>query len=875
MSLPTHYNPGKVEDKWYAYWMKHNYFHSVPNNREPYTIVIPPPNVTGVLHMGHMLNNTIQDVLIRRARMQGYNACWVPGTDHASIATEAKVVAKLKEEGIDKADLSREDFLKHAWDWTHKHGGIILEQLKKLGASCDWQRTKFTMDADLSASVIDAFIDLYKKGLIYRGYRMVHWDPQAKTTLSDEEVIHVEKNGKLYYLKYPIEGSNIFVTIATTRPETILGDTAICVNPKDERFTHLIGKKAVVPIANRSIPIIADDYVDVEFGTGCLKITPAHDPNDKEIGQRHNLEVIDIFNDDATLNAYGLHYEGQDRFEVRKAIVKELEQLGNLVKVEDYKNKVGTSERTGAIIEPKISAQWFLKMKDLAQPALEAVMNDDVQLVPSKFKNTYRHWMENVRDWNISRQLWWGHQIPAWFYANGVNDFVVAKTAEEALSLAKEKSGNKDLKTADLRQEADVLDTWFSSWLWPISVFDGIRYPDNKEINYYYPTNDLVTAPEILFFWVARMIISGYEYRGEKPFKNVYLTGIVRDKLGRKMSKSLGNSPDPIKLMEKYGADGVRVGMLLTSPAGNDLPFDVELCQQGRNFTNKIWNAFRLVEQWEVDNSLAQPESAKMAIKWYQSKFQQVLSQTEDSYGKYRLSEALMFVYKLVWDDFSSWFLEMVKPAYQKPIDAKTYKSVVSFFEDNLKLLHPFMPFISEEIWQLFASRTENEAMIITQYPTTESYDAALLTSFNVVSEVITNIRAIRKEHKLPFKEPIKLAVINHSDLPIAFDTVVKKLGNISEFNLVNTKIEQAVSFRVKSFEYFIPIEKAVNTEEEKAKLEAELNYTKGFLKSVQGKLSNERFVNNAPEKVITIERKKESDALAKIETIEESLGSL
>jgi len=875
MLLPTHYSPQNVEDKWYAYWMEHNYFHSEPDSREPYTIVIPPPNVTGVLHMGHMLNNTIQDVLIRRARMQGFNACWVPGTDHASIATEAKVVAKLKEDGIAKADLTRPEFLNHAWEWTHKHGGIILEQLKKLGASCDWQRTKFTMDADLSESVIDVFIDLYKKGLIYRGYRMVHWDPQAKTTLSDEEVIHVEKNGKLYYLKYQIEGSNDFVTIATTRPETILGDTAICVNPNDERFTHLIGKKAIVPIANRSIPIIADDYVDVEFGTGCLKITPAHDPNDKEIGQRHNLEVIDIFNDDATLNSYGLHYQGQDRFEVRKGIVKELEQLGNLVKVEDYKNKVGTSERTGAIIEPKISAQWFLNMKDLAQPALDAVMTDEVQLVPAKFKNTYRHWMENVRDWNISRQLWWGHQIPAWFYANGVNDFVVAKTAAEALPLAVEKSGNKNLKITDLRQEADVLDTWFSSWLWPISVFDGIRNPNNKEINYYYPTNDLVTAPEILFFWVARMIISGYEYRGEKPFKNVYLTGIVRDKLGRKMSKSLGNSPDPIKLMEKYGADGVRVGMLLTSPAGNDLPFDVELCQQGRNFTNKIWNAFRLVKQWEVDDNLPQPEASKVAVKWYKVKFQQVLEQTEDSYGKYRLSEALMRIYKLVWDDFSSWFLEMVKPAYQKPIDGATYKAVVGFFEDNLKLLHPFMPFISEEIWQHFKERTPQEALIVSAYPAKESYDKAILKAFNNAAEVITNIRAIRKDKQIAFKESIDLSVLANGKIDNTFNAVIKKLGNITSFEKVTEKVAGAQSFRVNATEYFIPLKKAVNTAEEKAKLNQELNYTKGFLKAVQGKLRNERFVNNAPEQVIANERKKEADALAKIKTLEESLARL
>ncbi|MCF6213540.1 MAG: valine--tRNA ligase [Flavobacteriaceae bacterium] len=875
MSIPTHYNPENVEDKWYAYWMAHNYFHSEPDERESYTITIPPPNVTGVLHMGHMLNNTIQDVLIRRARMKGYNACWVPGTDHASIATEAKVVAKLKEEGIAKADLTRSEFLEHAWEWTHKHGGIILEQLKKLGASCDWQRTKFTMDADLSASVISVFIDLYKKGLIYRGYRMVNWDPEAKTTLSDEEVIHIEKNAKLYYVKYLIEASQDYVTIATTRPETILGDTAICVNPNDARFVHLVGKKAIVPVANRSIPIIADDYVDIEFGTGCLKITPAHDQNDKEIGQRHNLEVIDILNDDATLNAKALHYEGQDRFEARKNIVKELESLGNLVKIEDYATKVGTSERTGAIIEPKISAQWFLKMKDLAQPALDAVMNDDVQLVPAKFKNTYRHWMENVRDWNISRQLWWGHQIPAYFYADGVNDFVVANSIEEALILAKEKTGNNNLKETDLRQEADVLDTWFSSWLWPISVFDGIRYPENKEINYYYPTNDLVTAPEILFFWVARMIIAGYEYRGEKPFKNVYLTGIVRDKQGRKMSKSLGNSPDPIELMKKYGADNVRVGMILTSPAGNDLPFDMELCQQGRNFSNKIWNAFRLVKQWKVGESIAQPESAKVAIEWYKAKFQEALEATEQSYDKYRLSEALMRIYKLVWDDFSSWFLEMVKPEYQKPMDGKTYKAVVAFFEDNLKLLHPFMPFISEEIWQHFKERTSEEALIVTDYPKQEPYNKALLQEFDNAAAVITNIRTIRKDRQISFKENIDLYILDQENIASTFDAVIKKLGNIDSFEKVSEKVEGAQSFRVNATEYFIPLKNAVNTEEEKAKLTQELNYTKGFLKSVQGKLGNERFVNNAPAQVIANERKKEADALAKIKTLEESLARL
>ena len=729
MNIATKYNPANVEDKWYKYWMDNGYFHSVPDERESYSIVIPPPNVTGVLHMGHMLNNTIQDVLIRRARMKGYNACWVPGTDHASIATEAKVVAKLKEEGIAKADLSRDEFLKHAWDWTHKHGGIILEQLKKLGASCDWDRTKFTMDDDMSESVTKIFIDLYNKGLIYRGYRMVNWDPEAKTTVSDEEVIHVEKNGKLYYLRYQIEGSDDFVTIATTRPETILGDTAICINPNDERFSHLKGKKVIVPIANRSISIIEDDYVDIEFGTGCLKITPAHDPNDKEIGEKHQLDVIDIFNDDATLNAHGLHYEGKDRFVVRKEIVKELEALGNLVKVEDYQNKVGTSERTGAIIEPKVSIQWFLKMKDLAEPALKAVMEDDVKLVPQKFKNTYRHWMENVRDWNISRQLWWGHRIPAFFYGDNPNDFVVAKTIEEAVPLASEKTGKK-LTVADLKQDEDALDTWFSSWLWPISVFDGIRNPENEEINYYYPTRDLVTAPEILFFWVARMIIAGYEYRGEKPFENVYLTGIVRDKQGRKMSKSLGNSPDPIGLMKKYGADGVRVGMLLTSPAGNDLPFDEDLCEQGRNFSNKIWNAFRLVKGWEVSDKIDQPESAKQAVKWFDAKLDKVLHDLERSYKGYRISEALMTTYKFIWDDFSSWYLEMVKPAYQSPIDAKTYEQTIVNFEKIVKILHPFMPFISEEIWQLMGDRTKEEALIVSPWPEFSNAKEKLVNEF-------------------------------------------------------------------------------------------------------------------------------------------------
>ena len=874
MNIPAKYNPAEVEDKWYTYWMEKGFFYSKPDSREPYTIVIPPPNVTGVLHMGHMLNNTLQDVLIRRARMKGYNACWVPGTDHASIATEAKVVAKLKQEGIDKNNLSREEFLTHAWEWTHKHGGIILEQLKKLGASCDWKRTKFTMDPDMSESVIKVFVDLYNKGLIYRGYRMVNWDPEAKTTVSDEEVIYKEKQGKLYYLRYQIEGEEGYVTIATTRPETILGDTAVCVNPDDDRFKHLIGKKVIVPIANRSVPVIADEYVDMEFGTGCLKITPAHDPNDKEIGERHNLEVIDIFNDDATLNSYGLHYEGKDRFEVRKAIVKELKDLGNLVKEEAYQNKVGTSERTGAVIEPKVSIQWFLKMKDLAEPALKAVMEDDIELVPKKFKNTYRHWMENVRDWNISRQLWWGHRIPAFYYGDDPSDVVVAETLEEAVELAKKKTG-KDITVNDLKQDEDVLDTWFSSWLWPISVFDGIRNPDNEEIEYYYPTQDLVTAPEILFFWVARMIIAGYEYRNEKPFSRVYLTGIVRDKLGRKMSKSLGNSPDPIGLMKKYGADGVRVGMLLTSPAGNDLPFDEELCEQGRNFSNKIWNTFRLIKGWEVADNLSQPESAKQAVAWFDAKFDLTLEKLEHSYKGYRISEALMTTYKFIWDDFSSWYLEMVKPAYQQPIDAVTYAKTIENLEKVLKILHPFMPFISEEIWQLIKERDKKDALIVAKWPEESETDANLVNDFEFAAEVISNIRSVRKEKNIPNKNALELFVTDAEGHNRDFDVIIKKLGNIENLSYTDKKVEGAISFRVKSNEYFIPLGDLINVEEEQKKIEAELKYIKGFLVSVQKKLSNERFVNNAPAKVIDNERKKEADALAKIKVLEESLSNL
>jgi len=875
MQIPSKYDASQVEGKWYDYWMKHNYFHSEPNEKDPYTIVIPPPNVTGVLHMGHMLNNTIQDVLIRRARMKGFNACWVPGTDHASIATEAKVVAKLKAEGIEKTDLTREEFLKHAWEWTHKHGGIILEQLKKLGASCDWGRTKFTMDDDLSESVTKVFIDLYEKGLIYRGYRMVNWDPEAKTTLSDEEVIYEERNGNLYYVNYQIEGTNDTLTIATTRPETILGDTAICINPNDERFLNLRGKKAIVPISGRVIPIIQDDYVDVEFGTGCLKVTPAHDPNDKVLGEKHNLEVIDIFNDDATLNSYGLHYQGKDRFVVRKEIVKELENLGHILKIESYLHKVGTSERTKAVIEPKISAQWFLKMEDLARPALDNVMNDTIQFHPSKFKNSYRHWMENVRDWNISRQLWWGHQIPAYFYGEGVEDFVVAVSKEEALSKAKQKTNNQQLTIESLTQDPDALDTWFSSWLWPISVFNGINEPENKEINYYYPTNDLVTAPEIMFFWVARMIIAGYEYRGELPFKNVYYTGIVRDKLGRKMSKSLGNSPDPIQLMEQYGADGVRVGMLMCSPAGNDLPFDESLCGQGKAFANKIWNAFRLVKGWEVDSTIAQPESCKVAVEWYEAKFQQTLADIEDQFSKYRLSDALMATYKLIWDDFCSWFLEMVKPAYGKPVDSKTLESVIALFEENLKILHPFMPFLTEEIWQYISERTPENALIISEWPKVIEYDKKLISEFDLATEVISGIRNIRKEKNIPFKDTIQFSVINNENTTSTFDDVIVKMVNLESINYTTNPVEGALTFRVKSNEYFIPMVGTIDVEAEIKKLTDELNYTEGFLKSVQKKLSNERFVAGAPEQVINNERNKEADALAKIETIKASLASL
>ncbi len=877
MSKSTTYNAQEVEDKWYSYWMKNNYFHSTPDEREPYTIVIPPPNVTGILHMGHMLNNTIQDVLIRRARLQGKNACWVPGTDHASIATEAKVVARLKEQGIDKNDLSRDEFLKHAWDWTNEYGGVILEQLKKLGCSCDWERTKFTLDDDMSEAVIKTFVDLHNKGLIYRGYRMVNWDPEAKTTLSDEEVEHVEQNGKLYYISYKIEGSEDTLTVATTRPETILGDTAICINPNDPRFTHLKGKKAIVPICNRVIPIIEDEYVDLEFGTGCLKVTPAHDMNDKALGDKHNLEVIDIFNEDATMNSFGMHYEGKDRFVVRDEIAVELKALGCLPKVENHLNKVGVSERTKAVIEPRLSDQWFLKMDEMVKPALDAVLKDgEIKLYPKKIENTYRHWLENIRDWNVSRQLWWGQQIPAYYYGDAKTDFVVAATKEEALKLAQEKTVDNSLSASNLRQDSDVLDTWFSSWLWPISVFDGIRNPDNEDFKYYYPTNDLVTGPDIIFFWVARMIFAGYEFKNEKPFENVYFTGIVRDQQGRKMSKSLGNSPDALKLIEDYSADAVRAGMmLLSSGAGTDLLFDESKLQQGKAFSNKIVNAYRLVSGWEVSDVIAQPQSSKIALEWYENKFQSALAEMNDHFDKYRLSDALMTTYKLIWDDFCSWLLEMVKPGYQQPIDKVTFDAIIVAFENNMKVLHPFMPFLTEEIWHQIADRTEDEALIVSKNPETKTVDVTILEDFEIASGVISGIRTIRKDKNISFKDTIELFVVNNEKSATRFDSVITKMGNLSNLSYVTEKVEGALSFRVNSNEYFIPMVGAIDVEAEIEKLTEELNYTQGFLKSVQKKLSNERFVNNAPAQVITSERKKEADALAKIETIQESLKGL
>ena len=874
MEIPSKFNSELVESKWYNYWQKNGYFKSVPDKREPYAIVIPPPNVTGILHMGHMLNNSLQDIIIRRARMRGYNACWVPGTDHASIATEAKVVAKLKEKGIEKNSLSRDSFLEHAWEWTHEYGGVILDQLKKLGCSCDWDRTKFTLDPDMSESVLKVFVDLHNKGLIYRGYRMVNWDPEAQTTLSDEEVIYEEKSGNLYYISYKVEGSDEKVIVATTRPETLFGDTAVCINPADERYKHLKGKEVWVPLTQRKVPVILDEYVAMDFGTGCLKVTPAHDINDKILGEKHGLEIIDIFNPDATLNEQGLEFEGLNRFVARKKAVRALNALGVLVKTESHVHKVGTSERTKAVIEPRLSDQWFLKMEQLAKPAIDAVLkSDEIELLPEKFKNTYRHWMENIRDWNISRQLWWGQRIPAFYYGSSKNDFVVALTPIEALELAKIKSGNIHLTHENLRQDEDVLDTWFSSWLWPISVFDGIRNPENDEINYYYPTQDLVTGPDILFFWVARMIISGYEFRDKKPFSKVYLTGLVRDKKGRKMSKQLGNSPDALKLIETYGADAVRVGLMLSSAAGNDLLFDENLCQQGKNFSNKIWNAYRLIDRWEIDTTIASPVEAKEAIKWYANQFEKKVLWIDKNFDKYRISDALMSLYKLIWDDFCSWLLELVKPEYGKPIDKITHDKVIVLFENNLRLLHPFMPFLTEELWHFIRPRKENEALIVSSWPTSNTFDQEIIDSFEYAKEVIASIRNFRKDKNISIKEKVTVYITN-SIVKLPFEASIFKLGLLEGLYYENAPDESlGGSFRVDKLEFFIPTKVTEDPEAEKEKLIAELNYTKGFLASVEKKLSNRRFVENAPEQVIYIERKKAADANDKISMLEKSLG--
>ena len=872
MELSAKYEPQEIEKKWYDYWTEHKFFHSEPDNREPYVVVIPPPNVTGILHMGHMLNNTIQDILVRRARMSGKNAIWVPGTDHASIATEAKVVNKLAQQGIKKTDLSRDEFLKHAWDWTHEHGGIILQQLRKLGASCDWDRTAFTMDEKRSKSVIKVFCDLYDKGLIYRGVRMVNWDPQAKTALSDEEVVYKEQNGKLYYLRYKIEGEDGYAIVATTRPETIMGDTAMCINPNDPKNTHLKGKKVIVPLVNRVIPVIEDEYVDIEFGTGCLKVTPAHDVNDYMLGEKYNLESIDIFNDDGTLSEAAGLYVGMDRFAVRKQIEIDLQNAGLLEKVENYTNKVGYSERTNVAIEPKLSMQWFLKMQDLAKPALDAVMNDDIKFYPAKYKNTYRHWMENLKDWCISRQLWWGHQIPAYFLPKG--GYVVAETPELALEKAKAKTGDNNLSMNDLRQDSDCLDTWFSSWLWPISLFDGINNPDNEEIKYYYPTSDLVTAPDIIFFWVARMIMAGYQYKGQMPFKNVYFTGIVRDKIGRKMSKSLGNSPDPIELMDKYGTDGVRMGMMLSAPAGNDILFDEALCEQGRNFNNKIWNALRLVKGWNVAD-IEQPAEAKVAVDWFNSKLSETIADLDEDFSKYRISEALMRVYKLFWDEFSAWYLELIKPAYGQPIDRKTYDATIGFFEKLVLLLHPFMPFITEEIWQSIAERKEGESIVVANLPKAMPVDADMLVGFELTKEVVANIRTVRKEKNIPQKEKLTMSVIKHEKYYDALDCVIMKLCNMEKIDTIAEKLPMAAGFIVNKNEYFIPVGNLINKDEELKKLREELAYAESFLESVMKKLSNENFVNHAPAAVIDKERKKQSDAETKIKILKEQIAAL
>lgn len=868
--LASKYSPEEVEGKWYEYWLKHDLFKSTPDSREPYTIVIPPPNVTGVLHMGHMLNNTIQDILIRRARMEGKNALWVPGTDHASIATEAKVVARLASKGIKKTDLTRDEFLKHAWEWKEEHGGIILEQLKKLGASCDWSRTAFTMDEVRSKSVLHVFVDLFNKGLIYRGVRMVNWDPAAQTALSDEEVVYKEEHGKLYYLRYKIVGEDGYAIVATTRPETIMGDTAMCINPNDPKNAHLKGKRVIVPLVGREIPVIEDDYVDVEFGTGCLKVTPAHDVNDYMLGEKHNLKSIDIFNDNGTISEAAGLYVGMDRFAVREQIEKDLAEAGLLEKVEAYTNKVGHSERTNSVIEPKLSMQWFLKMDSLAKPALDAVMQDDIKFHPSKFKNVYRHWMTNIKDWCISRQLWWGHRIPAYFLPEG--GYVVAETVEEALRLAQEKTGNKELKIEDLRQDEDVLDTWFSSWLWPISLFNGILDPDNEEIKYYYPTADLVTGPDIIFFWVARMIMAGYEYKNDMPFRNVYFTGIVRDKLGRKMSKSLGNSPDPLMLIEKFGADGVRMGLMLAAPAGNDILYDDSLCEQGRNFNNKIWNAFRLVKGWEVAD-IEQPEYAKTAVKWFEAVLNKTLAEVDDLFGKFRLSEALMAVYKLFWDEFSSWYLEMVKPAYGKPVDRATYEATLGFFDALLRLLHPFMPFITEELWQHIAERKDGESVMTALLPKAGAFSEQTIADMDVAKDIIAGIRTVRLQKNIPNKEELELHVMGEGNVPV--ESIIKKLANLSAVANVSEKDATAAAFMVGTTEYAVPLGNNINVEEELKKLEADLKYQEGFLQSVLKKLSNEKFVNNAPAKVIEMERKKQADAEAKIATLKESIAAL
>ena len=868
------YTPQEIESKWYEYWIDNKLFHSEPDAREPYTIVIPPPNVTGMLHMGHMLNNTLQDVLMRRARQKGKNACWVPGTDHASIATEAKVVAKLKAEGIDKASLTREEFLRHAWEWKEKHGGIILKQLRKLGASCDWDRTCFTMDGPRTESVIKVFVDLYNKGKIYRGVRMVHWDPAAKTALSDEEVIYKESQGKLYYLRYMIEGTDRYLVVATTRPETILGDTAVCLNPDDERYKDIpADARVIVPLVGRSIPVIRDTYVDIEFGTGALKVTPAHDVNDYMLGEKYALETIDIFNDDGTINDKVGLYVGMDRFECRRVIEGDLEKAGLMEKVEPYTNNVGYSERTGVAIEPKLSMQWFMSMEDIAKPATRAVMEDAIKFIPAKYKNTYRHWMENIKDWCISRQLWWGQRIPAYYLPKG--GYVVAETAEKALEMAREKTGDMTLTAADLRQDEDVLDTWFSSWLWPISVFDGIRHPHNPEIEYYYPTSDLVTAPDIIFFWVARMIMAGYEYRGEKPFGNVYFTGIVRDRLGRKMSKQLGNSPDPLDLISKYGADGMRVAMMLSSSAGNDVMFDEALCEQGRNFGNKIWNAYRLVNGWSVDETLVQSDNDALAVEWFRHAFAKAVAEIEENFASYRISEAFMRISKLFWDDFSGWYLEMVKPAYGHPADRKTIDATRHYFDMLMRLIHPFMPFVTEEIWQDLAPRAKGESIMYAAAPEAEPWDEALLARFELVKETVTGIRNVRKQKNIAQKQPLALKVIADENYPEAYAPVIAKMGNIGNIETVREKDPAAAAFIVKTTQYFMPLGDNIDREAETKRLTADLEYLEGFLASVMKKLSNERFVNSAPEKVVANERAKKADAEAKIAAIREQLAAL